>query len=84
MPSAKTFRIQLGAIGRPDADADALNADIARFVPVIRALVERGSVAPNEYGVVGSTGFESAVEAVGVQQRGELGARKVVVKLQEE
>lgn len=78
----KTYCIELGEIGRPEAPQ--LKADIARFIPLIVALVEKGLVVPNLYDVVGSVGFESAIEALEYQKKGAGGSNKVLAKLQDE
>ena len=76
-----SYPISLGEIGRPDAKE--LNADIARFIPVIVGLIEHDKMSPSEYDIVGGGGFEDAVEALKYQQKGAGGSNKVLVKIQD-
>jgi hypothetical protein len=74
--------VKLGPVGRPEATE--LNAQISAFIPLIVSLVESGKVVPAEYEIIGSTGFESVLEAYAYQGAGKGGNKKVLVKLQDE
>jgi len=74
--------VQLGPVGRPEATG--LNANLSSFIPVMVSLIESGKVVPAEYEIIGSTGFESVLEAYAYQGAGKGGNKKVLVKLQDE
>jgi len=77
----KSYIIALGPIGRDGADE--LNADLARYIPVIGQLVEDGKIKPNDYDLVGEGGMEAILEAISYQQKGAGGSNKVIVKVQD-
>ena len=82
----KTYQAKLGLIGRSadkDEEIRTLNDDIASYIPFLVRLMKEGKLKPNEFKVVGK-GFESIVEAVGIQQKGGAGGAKVVVHLQDD
>ncbi|KAI9826824.1 MAG: lysophospholipid acyltransferase [Thelocarpon impressellum] len=89
MPTAsgvKTNRILLGPIGRgPEAIAGqpTLNKDLESYIKFLVPLVESGKLRPNEVEVVGTTGFEGALEAIQTQQKGASAGAKIAVKLQD-
>jgi NADPH:quinone reductase-like Zn-dependent oxidoreductase len=77
----KTYSVELGPVGRPDAVE--LNKLIAKYIPVITGLVEKGKLLPQDYEVVGE-GFEDAIKAYHYQLAGKGGSKKIVVKIQDE
>ncbi|EPS35239.1 hypothetical protein H072_11550 [Dactylellina haptotyla CBS 200.50] len=77
---AKFYPISLGPLARPEATE--LNAHLTKFDEVIGPLVALGKLIPNEYTLVGPTGFESYIEAIEVQKKGS--NKKIIVKFQEE
>ncbi|KAL2428904.1 hypothetical protein ABEF95_004596 [Exophiala dermatitidis] len=77
----KTYAVQLGQVGRPEAEQ--LNAKIEQYIPVIVGLIKAGRLQPGDFEVVGEEGFEGAIKAYNLQRSGAAGARKVVVHLQE-
>ncbi|ERF72293.1 hypothetical protein EPUS_02180 [Endocarpon pusillum Z07020] len=77
----KAYAIALGPIGR--AEANELNDDIAKYVPLIVGLVEKERVLPNPYDIVGNGGLESVIEALKYQQKGAGGSNKVLAKIQD-
>ncbi len=78
----KTYLVQLGDVGRPEATA--LNDKIAKYIPVVLGLIESGKLVPAEYEVIGNGGLDDAVKAFHHQLSGAGGSRKVVVKIQDE
>jgi len=79
--NGKTYPLELGGIGRPEAQE--LNKNIERYIPVIVGLVAAGRLLPGEHEVIGDGGFEDAVRAYQYQRSGAGGSRKVVVKVQD-
>jgi NADPH:quinone reductase-like Zn-dependent oxidoreductase len=77
----KTYQIALVDVGRPEGTE--LNAQIAKFIPLIVGLIEQDKMAPASYDVVGKGGLEDAIEAYKYQQRGAGGSNKVLVKIQD-
>ncbi|EHY57342.1 hypothetical protein HRR83_002828 [Exophiala dermatitidis] len=77
----KTYAVQLGHVGRPEAEQ--LNAKIEQYIPVIVGLIKAGRLQPGDFEVVGEEGFEGAIKAYNLQRSGAAGARKVVIHLQE-
>lgn len=75
----KTHQVELGPVGRPEADD--LNAKIASYIPVIVGLIQSGKLLPGEYEVIGEGGFDDAVKAYTHQRSGAGGSRKVVVRV---
>jgi len=78
----KTDTIQLGDIGRPEAEV--VNGIIESYIPFIAGLIEAGKLLPTEYEVIGQGGFEDAVKAYDHQRSGAGGSHKVVVKIQDQ
>jgi len=78
----RTYKVRLGEIGRPQAEE--LNANIEKYIPVIVGLIELGKLLPQEYEVIGEGGFEDVLKAYHHQRSGAGGSRKVVVKIQNE
>lgn len=77
----KTYVTKLGGVGRPEAEE--LNRNIEKYIPVIVGLIEAGKLVPTEYEAIGNGGFEDAVKAFHHQRSGAGGSRKVVVKIQD-
>lgn len=77
----RTYEVELGPIGRPEAKQ--LNEDLARFIPLISALIEQEKVVPNDLQLMNEVAFEAAIKAIDIQQSGAAGNKKVVVQLQE-
>jgi hypothetical protein len=75
-------QISLGPIGRPGSEK--LNKELESYIPLMVNMLESGKVRPNQYDLVGKTGFESVLEAWEYQKSGKGGSNKVIVKLQEE
>ena len=78
----KTYKVKLGGVGRPEAEE--LNANIEKYVPVIVGLIESGKLLPQEYEVIGDGGFDDAIKAYHHQRSGAGGSRKVIVKIANE
>lgn len=78
----KTYNVELGPVGRPDATE--LNNTLERYIPVLVKLVENGQVKIGEYEVIGEGGFEDIVKAYEYKNSGAGGSKKVVVKVQDE
>ncbi|RMZ92292.1 hypothetical protein DV736_g467, partial [Chaetothyriales sp. CBS 134916] len=61
----------------------ALNAALEKYTPIIVGAVEAGKLKASEYEVVGTGGFQDAIQAYRYQS-GARGPKKVVVKIQDE
>lgn len=77
----QTYLVRFGPVGRPEAEE--LNENIEKYIPVIVGLVKAGELRPGEFEVIGDGGFEDAIKALKYQQSGAAGSRKVVVKIQD-
>lgn len=60
-----------------------LEESIVSGAKFITKLLAEGKITPNAFVVAEKGGLEGLNEAVGLQQRGQTGGRKVVVRLQE-
>lgn len=80
----KTYIIDQGLIGRPDAEAKEINRLLAGYIPMIVRLLEAGVVKNTPYEVVPTVGFEGILEAYSKKSGGGVGGTKVVVKIQDE
>ncbi|KAK6349498.1 hypothetical protein TWF696_005782 [Orbilia brochopaga] len=72
--------VSIGPVARPDAEQ--LNADVSKYLKVIPALLESRKLRVGEHTVLEGTGFDKFIEGVKLQTSG--GAKKVVVKFQDE
>ncbi|KAI9884449.1 MAG: hypothetical protein M1823_003774 [Watsoniomyces obsoletus] len=83
--SSKVVNINLGLVGRSGEeikDFPTVNEDLAKYLHMIKALVENGKIIPNEVQIFGKGGLESIPEAVAQQQKTGGTGGKFVVKVQ--
>lgn len=78
----KSYKVELGPIGRPEADG--LNQTLEKYIPVLVKLVENGTIKVGDYEVIGDGGVEDIVKAYKHKAQGASGPRKVVAKVQDE
>jgi hypothetical protein len=80
-------RIKLGPIGRSGdliKETPTINEDTASYIPKLVAYIDRGELKPNDYEVVGKTGFDSVAEAIKIQGEGKGAGSKYLVRIQDE
>jgi hypothetical protein len=84
--NTKVYRTSLGLIGRGSLDVKAKAQDdkLAQYIKVIQQLADDDRLKPNEYILVGETGFESFIEGTELLASGKNGTNKIVVKVQDE
>ncbi len=85
MGDSNVHRVDLGVIGRSGDDIKdhpTINEELAKFIPMIKGLVESGKMIPNEVQLVGNGGLESIPQAVAEQQKSGGAGGKFVVKVQ--
>lgn len=83
-PGIKTFRINLGLLGRSgNAASETTNAEVKAFIPQLERLFDTGKLRPLDYFLAG-TGFENISDGIAAMREGRGKGRKVIVKLQDE
>lgn len=74
----KSYAVQLGVIGRPDAQE--VNKNLASYYPVLGDLLTTGKLRPSDY-IIAADSIDRAPEAFEFQQSGKGGPKKVLVKI---
>ncbi|KAH0536332.1 hypothetical protein FGG08_006786 [Glutinoglossum americanum] len=77
IPGTKTHRITLGPIGREGEEK--LHENIKKYIPVIKTLVEEGTVFTNGVEVLGEGGIEGLKGVLEKGEKGEKGKKGVVM-----
>lgn len=74
----KSNAVQLGVIGRPDAQE--VNKNLASYYPILGDLIATGKLKPSDY-IIAADSIDKAPEAFEFQQSGKAGPKKALVKI---